>query len=93
MNNPHEYRLSNSAQWGYTLPKVKGVMGLGQPILVQWPSLECFTLSAEERFCLLVRLARPFQCQKVNSTQDPKFQRLVGQRRVFSILLILLPAA
>src|SRR5258706_9183023 len=53
-------------------------MGLGQPILVQWPNLECFNLSVGRRFCLLVRLARPFQYQKVNSKQNPKFQRLVG---------------
>jgi hypothetical protein len=62
-----------------TLPNVKGIMGSGQPILVQWPSLEYFTLSAEARFCLLVRLARPFQCQKVNRKENPKFQRLFGK--------------
>ena len=41
-------------------------------------SLEPFILTFEERFCLLMRLARPIQCQKVNSKQDPKSQRLVG---------------
>src|SRR5258708_22317538 len=67
--------FSSSTAWGLYFPRNLGRNGFREtkPCSMK----EHFTLSTERRFCLLVRLARPFQCQKVNSKQSPEIQRLV----------------